>query len=73
MLAVELRTKVAPVLKALMLDHGVIALPAGPTVLRLLPPLVISDEDLQQGMAAVAASIRSAAPSGTRGTEPGSP
>ena len=27
-----------------MLDHGVIALPAGPTVLRLLPPLVITEE-----------------------------
>ena len=35
MLAVELRTKVAPVLKSLMLEHGVIALPAGPTILRL--------------------------------------
>ena len=44
MLAVELRTKVAPVLKSLMLDHGVIALPAGPTMLRLLPPLVITEE-----------------------------
>ena len=30
MIAVELRTKVAPVLKSLMLNHGVIALPAGP-------------------------------------------
>ena len=41
MIAIELRTKVAPVLKSLMLNHGVIALPAGPTVLRLLPPLVL--------------------------------
>ena len=44
MIAVELRTKVAPVLKSLMLNHGVIALPAGPTVLRLLPPLVITEK-----------------------------
>jgi acetylornithine/LysW-gamma-L-lysine aminotransferase len=58
MLAIELRTKVAPVLKALMLDHRVIALPAGPTVLRLLPPLVITDEEIDRGVAAVAQAIR---------------
>jgi LysW-gamma-L-lysine/LysW-L-ornithine aminotransferase len=60
MLAVELRTKVAPVLKALMIDHGVIALPAGPTVLRMLPPLVISEEEIEHGVRAVAAAIRGA-------------
>jgi acetylornithine/LysW-gamma-L-lysine aminotransferase len=58
MLAIELRTKVAPVLKALMLEHRVIALPAGPTVLRLLPPLVITDEEIDRGVAAVAQAIR---------------
>lgn len=58
MLAVELRTKVAPVLKSLMLDHRVIALPAGPTVLRLLPPLVISETQIAEGVAAIAAAIR---------------
>ncbi len=47
MIAVELRTKVAPVLKSLMLEHGVIALPAGPTVLRLLPPLVITESEIR--------------------------
>jgi acetylornithine/LysW-gamma-L-lysine aminotransferase len=62
MLAVELRTKVAPVLKALMETHGVIALPAGPTVLRLLPPLVISDEEIDVGVAAVVAAIKEAPP-----------
>ena len=51
MLAIELRTKVAPVLKTLMLEHGVIALPAGPTMLRLLPPLVISEEEIDLGVA----------------------
>ncbi|MBN1562861.1 MAG: aminotransferase class III-fold pyridoxal phosphate-dependent enzyme, partial [Anaerolineae bacterium] len=44
MIGVELRGKVAPVLQALQ-DRGVVALPAGLTVLRLLPPLVISDDD----------------------------
>jgi acetylornithine/LysW-gamma-L-lysine aminotransferase len=58
MIAVEMRTKVAPVLKTLMLDHGVIALPAGPTVLRLLPPLVISREEIDLGVDAIARAIR---------------
>lgn len=58
MLAIELRTKVAPVLKSLMLEHGVIALPAGPTVLRLLPPLVISEEEIDLGVHAIAQTIR---------------
>lgn len=58
MIAVELRTKVAPVLKTLMVDHGVIALPAGPTVLRLLPPLVITEEQVNVGVEAVAAAVR---------------
>jgi acetylornithine/LysW-gamma-L-lysine aminotransferase len=57
MLAVELRTKVAPVLKSLMIDHGVIALPAGPTVLRLLPPLVITEEQAELGIDTIARVI----------------
>jgi [amino-group carrier protein]-gamma-(L-lysyl/L-ornithyl)-L-glutamate aminotransferase len=61
MLAIELRTKVAPVLKTLMIDHGVIALPAGPTVLRLLPPLVISEEEISLGVTAIANAIWSLA------------
>ena len=58
MIAVELRTKVAPVLKSLMLNHGVIALPAGPTVLRLLPPLVISEKEIEFGVQAIARAIK---------------
>jgi len=58
MLAIELRTKVAPVLKSLMVNHAVIALPAGPTVLRLLPPLVITDEEIATGVRSVVAAIR---------------
>lgn len=52
MIGVELRGKVAPVLRELQ-AHGVLALPAGMTVLRLLPPLVISDDDLWQAVEAV--------------------
>lgn len=58
MIAVELRTKVAPVLKSLMLNHGVIALPAGPTVLRLLPPLVITESEIDFGVHAIAKAIK---------------
>jgi acetylornithine/LysW-gamma-L-lysine aminotransferase len=54
---VELRTKVAPVLKSLMVQHGVIALPAGPTILRLLPPLVITEEEVQHGVRAIAQAV----------------
>ncbi|NWG17002.1 MAG: aspartate aminotransferase family protein [Chloroflexi bacterium] len=49
MIGLELRGKVAPVLRALQ-TRGVLALPAGSTVLRLLPPLVISEDDLWQAI-----------------------
>jgi acetylornithine/LysW-gamma-L-lysine aminotransferase len=45
MIGIELKQKVAPYLKALQ-DHNILALNAGMTVLRLLPPLVISYEQL---------------------------
>jgi acetylornithine/LysW-gamma-L-lysine aminotransferase len=47
MVGIELKEKVKPYLIKLM-DEGVLALPAGPTVLRLLPPLVIRREELDQ-------------------------
>jgi acetylornithine/LysW-gamma-L-lysine aminotransferase len=52
MIGVELKQKVAPYLKQLT-DLGVLALPAGMTVLRFLPPLVITREQIQQVVAAV--------------------
>jgi acetylornithine/LysW-gamma-L-lysine aminotransferase len=45
MIGVELRTRVQPYLEALM-ERGILALPAGRTVLRLLPPLVITHDEL---------------------------
>jgi LysW-gamma-L-lysine/LysW-L-ornithine aminotransferase len=66
MLAIELRTKVAPVLKTLMLEHRVIALPAGPTILRLLPPLVISDEEIALGVQAIVSALKPAAATAAR-------
>ncbi len=52
MVGVELKQKVAPYLQALM-ARGVLVLPAGLTVMRFLPPLVISREDLAQVVAVV--------------------
>jgi LysW-gamma-L-lysine/LysW-L-ornithine aminotransferase len=66
MMAIELRTKVAPLLKALMVDHGVIGLPAGPTVLRLLPPLVISEAEIDLGVDAIGRAIRGLRPADRR-------
>jgi acetylornithine/LysW-gamma-L-lysine aminotransferase len=46
LVGLELKERVQPHLSAL-LERGVLALPAGPTVLRLLPPLVIGYDDLE--------------------------
>ncbi|MBI2999606.1 MAG: acetylornithine/succinylornithine family transaminase [Deltaproteobacteria bacterium] len=45
MIGIELKDKSTPYLLKLM-EKGILALPAGATVLRLLPPLTISYEDL---------------------------
>jgi acetylornithine/LysW-gamma-L-lysine aminotransferase len=45
MIGIDLRKRVTPYLRALM-DEGVMALPAGRSVLRLLPPLVITEDEL---------------------------
>ena len=52
MIGVELRSRVGPVLQQL-LERGVWALPAGLNVLRLLPPLVISERELELAVGAV--------------------
>jgi LysW-gamma-L-lysine/LysW-L-ornithine aminotransferase len=56
LVGLELKERVQPFLPALM-ERGVLALPAGPNVLRLLPPLVISYEQLDQVIAAVGAVL----------------
>ena len=45
-----------------MVNHGVIALPAGPTVLRLLPPLVIEESEIDFGVQAIAKAIKEIKP-----------
>lgn len=52
MVGIELRQKVTPYLQALM-SKGVLALPAGLTVMRFLPPLVIEKSDLEKVVEAV--------------------
>lgn len=49
MIGIELKDKSQPVIIEL-LEKGVVTLPAGTTVLRLLPPLVISYEDLDSAI-----------------------
>jgi acetylornithine/LysW-gamma-L-lysine aminotransferase len=52
MIGIQIKQKVAPYLQALM-DRGVLAQPAGLTVIRLLPPLVITKEQLDKAIAAL--------------------
>ncbi|MFZ6026870.1 MAG: aspartate aminotransferase family protein [Chloroflexota bacterium] len=52
MVGIELKQKIAPYLRALT-ANGVLALPSGMTVLRFLPPLVISYEQLDRVVAVV--------------------
>jgi len=56
MVGVDLKVKVTPVLQRLQ-ALGVLALPAGLTVLRLLPPLVIEEGDLMRVVAAVGEAL----------------
>jgi acetylornithine/LysW-gamma-L-lysine aminotransferase len=53
MVGIELKQKVTPYLQALMLEHRVLALPAGLTVMRFLPPLVIAQAELARAADAV--------------------
>jgi len=52
MIGIELKQKVTPYLQKLM-ENGVMALPAGLTVMRFLPPLVITQDELTLVVAAV--------------------
>lgn len=57
MVGIELREKSGRYLKALMDEHGVLALPAGSNVIRLLPPLIVSEAEIDEGVAALAAVL----------------
>ena len=53
MIGLELRGRVTPVLQGLQ-ERGVLALPAGVNVLRLLPPLITTQNELETVVAAIA-------------------
>ncbi|WP_298816093.1 aspartate aminotransferase family protein [Chloroflexus sp.] len=57
LVGLELKSRSQPAIAAL-LERGVLALPAGPNVLRLLPPLVIEQADLERVVEAIAAVLR---------------
>jgi LysW-gamma-L-lysine/LysW-L-ornithine aminotransferase len=52
MLGIELKERAAPVLAALE-ERGFLAIPAGATVVRLLPPLVIAEDDWASALDAI--------------------
>jgi len=56
MLGIELKEKAGPYVQKLM-EKGVIALLAGATVIRLLPPLVITREEIDTVVAALKATL----------------
>ncbi|HQM99550.1 MAG TPA: aminotransferase class III-fold pyridoxal phosphate-dependent enzyme, partial [Candidatus Hydrogenedentes bacterium] len=56
LIGVEFDRPVAPLISAL-LDTGIICGPAGPNVLRFLPPLVVGKEEVDCVMAAIEACL----------------
>ena len=56
MIGLELRGRVTPVLQALQ-ARGVLALPAGTNVLRLLPPLIITEAELSRAVDSIAEAL----------------
>ena len=56
LLGIELRQRAQPYLEAL-LEQGILALPAGPNVIRLLPPLVITEAQLERVLDAIEALL----------------
>ncbi len=56
MIGVELKTKVTPVLRRLQ-EGGVLALPAGGLIIRFLPPLILTAEQVDQAVAALGQAL----------------
>ena len=61
MVGIDLRRRVTPVLKALF-DKGILALPAGRTTLRLLPPLIVDEETLTRVELAIVEALEEVYP-----------
>jgi acetylornithine/succinyldiaminopimelate/putrescine aminotransferase len=58
MLAVELKKPATQAIKA-MQDEGVLVLPGGGPVIRFLPPIVVQDAELDEGIAALRRALQS--------------
>ena len=54
MVGVELKEKAAPYLKRLAEEHKILSIQAGPNVMRFLPPVVVTEEELLGAARAVA-------------------
>jgi len=59
MVGIELRQKAGAAIATLMQEHGVLALPAGPNVIRLLPALTVTDDQIDEAVSAIAVVLRS--------------
>ncbi|MFN3929542.1 MAG: aspartate aminotransferase family protein [Thermoflexus sp.] len=70
MIGVALRTRSTPILRR-MAEEGVLALPAGPDVVRFLPPLIIEPEHLEQIAAALEHALAEAPIPVSQATEGG--
>ncbi|MFB6128558.1 MAG: aspartate aminotransferase family protein, partial [Halorhabdus sp.] len=57
MIGVEIKRGANRVLKDLAMNHQVLALPAGRTVVRLLPPLIVDEEQADQVVTALSEAI----------------
>ncbi len=67
LLGIELKRRAQPYLEAL-LDRGVLALQAGPNVIRLLPPLVITEDQLERVLDTVEEVLLEEPPAGQEST-----
>ena len=56
LIGIELKENAGPTIRALQ-SHGVLALGAGPTVVRYLPPLVITEAQIERVIEATAAAL----------------
>ena len=53
MIAVELKKKSQPYIQKLQDEHKIITMIAGPTVIRIVPPLIVSREEIDQAVEAL--------------------
>lgn len=58
MIGIELRSRAAPILRAMLEEHRILLLNAGPRVLRLLPPLIITRQQADMVVAALTAVLK---------------